>query len=91
MDNIIVTTPHELEALMAKVLDSRIAQLGVSSPSTSPKEIIDTDTLCQRLGITEPTAIRHRKRGLIPFLTIGSAVRFNWDEVLKALENKKPR
>lgn len=52
MDNIIVTTPHELESLMAKVLDSRIAQLsGVSSSSISPKEIIDTDTLCQRQGL----------------------------------------
>ncbi|WP_018615890.1 hypothetical protein [Segetibacter koreensis] len=52
-------------------------------------EIIDTDTLCYRLNITEPTAIRHRKRGTIPFLQIGSAIRYNWPAVVKALENKK--
>ncbi len=51
------------------------------------KEIIDTTTLCARLGITEPTAIRHRKRGKIPFLQIGSSIRYDWAAVVKALEH----
>ena len=60
-----------------------------TNQSTQTSEIIDTATLCYRLNITEPTAIRHRKRGSIPFLQIGSAIRYDWPAVIKALENKK--
>lgn len=92
MDKVILTTQEELETLVAKVLDSRIAQLTNPSPSlASASEIIDTDTLCRRLGVTEPTIIKHKKKGLIPFMTVGSAVRFNWPLVVKALENKKTK
>lgn len=92
MDNLILTTPEALEALFTRVLDSRIAQFTTTSTSsTPPTEIIDRETLIARLGVTEPTIIRHEKRGLIPFLTIGTAKRYNWPQVIKALENKKAK
>lgn len=53
------------------------------------KEIISRDELCKRLSITEPTAIRWEKKGVIPCFRIGSSVRYNWDEVITALENKR--
>jgi hypothetical protein len=77
---------RELKEIKELILNSSTKELQI--PSRSP-EIIDTNTLCTRLGITEPTVIRHRKRGLIPFLTIGSSVRYEWHTVIKALENKK--
>lgn len=54
-----------------------------------PIEVIDRKQLMQRLSITEPTAIRWGKRGRIPELRIGSNVRYNWPEVVAAL-NEKP-
>jgi hypothetical protein len=70
-----------------EIIKSLLTSSGISQ--AQPPEIIDTDTLCTRLGITEPTAIRHKKKGLIPSLQIGSAVRYNWPDVVKALEKKK--
>lgn len=49
-------------------------------------EVIDRPELLKRLGITEPTAIRWGKRGVIPEIRIGSNVRYNWPAVVKALE-----
>lgn len=56
---------------------------------TIQAEIINRDELCKRLDITEPTAIRWEKKGKIPSLRIGSNVRYNWQKVIEALENKK--
>lgn len=77
---------RELKEIKELLLNTTSREIHQSSQST---EIIDTETLCSRLNITEPTAIRHRKRGLIPFLQIGSSVRYDWHAVVKALENKK--
>ncbi len=52
-------------------------------------EIIDRKELLKRLSITEPTAIRWGKRGIIPEIHIGSNIRYNWPAVVKALENQK--
>lgn len=66
-------------------IEEQIALSASASPDVAA-DIIDREELCKRLGITEPTAIRWGKRGKIPVLRIGSAVRYNWVNVLKALE-----
>jgi hypothetical protein len=58
----------------------------VSAGKVMPPEIIDRAELCKRLDITELTAIRWGKKGRLPFFRIGSAVRYNWIEVIKVLE-----
>lgn len=61
----------------------------ISLPQERPAdEIIDTEELCQRLAISEPTAIRWRKRKKIPFFTIGTSVRYNWPKVVAQFENQ---
>lgn len=52
-------------------------------------EIIDRKELLRRLAITEPTAIRYGKRGIIPEISIGKNIRYNWPEVIKSLEKQK--
>lgn len=58
-----------------------------SSPPTK-EEIIDRTELCRRLNLVEPTIIKWEKKGKIPSLRVGSAVRYNWHKVLQALEKK---
>lgn len=53
--------------------------------------IIDTDQLMAKLGVTRPTLSKWRKEGRIPFIQIGSVVRYDLEKVLEALENKKRR
>lgn len=50
---------------------------------------ITTKELCEHLGVTEPTVRRWKKKGAIPYFTIGSAVRFHLSDVIASLEKKK--
>lgn len=50
---------------------------------------IDSKELMVRLAISEPTVIRMRKRGDIPFLEVCGNYRYLWPEVLLALASKK--
>jgi hypothetical protein len=60
------------------------------TPNEAKKEpVINTKQLCEFLSITEPTAIRWRQKGKIPFFEIGSAIRYDINEVLEALRNKQ--
>ena len=52
---------------------------------TTKSEIIGTRELMSRLNLSEPTIIRYRKKGKIPFLQVGSAVRYEYEVVLEAL------
>jgi hypothetical protein len=76
-----------INAKLDQLLEHQQAPL--TSSSLPPTEVINEEVLCQRLGITHPTAIRWRQRGKIPFLQIGSAIRYDWQNVLKSLEQKR--
>lgn len=54
-------------------------------------EIINIEEAMARLDVTRPTLLKWRKKGKIPFLEIGSAIRFNWPDVVKALTVDKSR
>jgi len=57
---------------------------------TQDNNIINGKELMARLMISEPTLIRWRKKGKIPYYAIGSAIRYDLQKVLNALEvNKK--
>lgn len=70
---------EELAACNAATINSGVIN---SKPLT-------TKELCEHLRVSEPTIIRWRKKKVIPFFTIGSAVRYHLHEVIAALEAKK--
>lgn len=55
------------------------------------RNILNTDQLMAKLGVTRPTLSKWRKEGRIPFIQVGAVVRYDLDKVLEALENKKRR
>jgi hypothetical protein len=55
-------------------------------PKSLPLEIVNQKGLCQRFDLSEPTVIRWRNKGIIPFMQLGSAIRYDVNEVAKALE-----
>jgi excisionase family DNA binding protein len=89
MEAVIITgiTYGELETLIENSIKRILAAHNIERPPEM--EIIDTKEVCKRLAITEPTVLRWRKKKKIPYLNIGSAIRYNWPEVVKALENKR--
>ena len=88
-----ITTKEDLQAILnvavKKAIDNSVnIKLGDSDDGI---EIIDTKELCERLRITQQSVIRWRHKGKIPFLLIGSTVRFNFPAVVKALEVSKKK
>lgn len=82
----IITTENDFKALINEALNEALDRL----PTQSSKviEIIDGKTLAKRLGISAPTLIRWREKGRIPYLSIGGGIRYNFPEVVEALEAK---
>jgi excisionase family DNA binding protein len=78
----------EAMQLLFSRLDGIEQKLGRETDSPNFEKPITTKELCAFLAITEPTVIRWKKKGKIPYFRIGSAIRFNLKDVLKALEKK---
>lgn len=78
-----------LEQLLDQLKQVVRLELGNTAPGTPAiSKPVTTKELCEFLDVTEPTVKRWRDKGVIPFMQIGSAVRFNLNDVLKALEVK---
>ena len=91
MDNIILSQipVDDLMLLIKQAVREEISTGKNEEPSFEDEKPITTKELCEYLGITEPTVLRWRKKGEIPFFCIGSAVRFRKSEVIKALEKRR--
>ena len=79
---------EKMQATLAEIqlkLDSISDQNNWNEPPISPK------VFRERLGISEPTEIRMRKRMDIPFLEVGGHYRYIWADVIKALTKMKPK
>ena len=90
MDNLILSQ-IPVEDLIALIKTAVREEIAAGHPTVDPfnaEKPITTKELCKYLGVTEPTILRWRKKGKIPFFCIGSAVRFRKNEVIKALEKK---
>lgn len=80
-------TPDELSILIETAISKALGQQATASERKI--EIIGRDELCKRLDITEPTVIRLEKKGKIPRLEIGTAIRYDYNSVVNALQANK--
>ncbi|WP_158093858.1 helix-turn-helix domain-containing protein [Algoriphagus ratkowskyi] len=88
---IVVITPDQIALLISESVTKAIsiAFAGISqSRAGKQAEIIDTNEICQRLNLSEPTIVRWRDKGKIPCLRIGTNIRYDWGKVLEAIEKK---
>ncbi len=83
-----ITTTYSEDEITV-LIENAVNKVFGNLSETSTSEIISRDELCKKLSITEPTAIRWEKKGVLPCFRIGSNVRYNWPKVIEALENKK--
>lgn len=79
--------PFETIIIRLNSLETKLNELK-KSPTCQSIEIINRAQLCDRLGITEPTAIAWEQSGKIPSFRIGVNVRYNWGNVLTAIGAK---
>lgn len=88
MDSLVLIKVDDLRQIIRDELNSQTSKKEINQPILPP---ITTKELCEYLGVTEPTIIRWRKKGKIPFMQIGSSVRFNLSAVVTALEVKRKK
>lgn len=85
----LITTHEELQNTINDAVLEAYKSLSLNIIQKDEVEIIDGKQLMKRLNISEPTLIRWRKKSKIPFLQIGTSIRYDWFKVLIALETKK--
>ena len=82
-----------LSGIMPEIKEFVKAEIQAAMEATPPpaanEKPLSQKELCSFLGITEQTIIRLKKKGKVPFMNIGSAVRYNVNDVLKAIEKKR--
>lgn len=86
-----LATESQLKSVVLECIKEALQSTSPTSQTDNDAqpEIIDTKTLLSRLDLSEPTVIRYRQKGVIPFLQVGSAIRYNWPKVLEVLEKRK--
>ena len=81
---------NPFDTIMAELTELKEAVKNMPQAiAATPPEIIDTKELCNRLSISEPTCIKMRRgKKPLPYIKLGSSVRFNWPAVIQYLEAK---
>lgn len=77
----------EIQSWVKEVLDQSVPP----ERQIASSNILDTDQLMAKLGVTRQTLSKWRKENRIPFIQVGHVVRYDLDKVLEVLENKKRR
>lgn len=86
----IIATAEGLQDIINNAVQTAFDKLQTNGEQTRTKESpISVKELCVFLGVTEPTIIRWRRKGKIPFMQIGKRVLYDKNKVVEALEKKK--
>lgn len=85
MQNLVEQFKEEFRQMIREEL---AANIQIPEPQKEVIKPISQKELCTFLGLTEPTVIRWRQKGKLPFMQIGSAIRYDLSSVLLALESK---
>lgn len=72
---------NKLEGIEGKLLE--VLETQTNNPRV---EIVSGDVLCERFNVTRQTLGRWRDQGRIPFIQVGSIVRYDFLKVINALE-----
>jgi len=85
MENLSTTiTIDELKAIIEDAVYKATSSLDIGD-----NKLITENELSKRLNISKVTLHKYRKNGTIPFIKIGRNIRYDYQKVLKSMENKK--
>ncbi len=80
----------ELKTLLKDVIKGEIVAFGFSEPeSTKQHEYWSRKETAKFIGCSLTTLYHYQRKGILPFVKLGSKVLFNKEEVLKALKGGK--
>ena len=89
MPKLIVTTPEELEQIIARILNSKLPEDSRGKPSKE-KQILNIDEASELLGIPKNTLYGYTSRRKIPHQKVGRSLTFIREELIDWLiENQR--
>lgn len=80
----------DLQDMIKKAVDDGIKDSFEKFVEPDPV-LIDGETLCSKFGITPGTLQKWRDRKEIPYLQIGSVIRYDFNKIIKLKETKRKR
>ena len=79
--------------MVAEIISERVLRLGEAAdaklkelPARVPDPVLNKKDLAERLRVGMRTVDTWMKKGWLPYVKIGKAVRFRWREVERCLE-----
>ena len=90
MTQFIITTPQELEQLLARILKSHLNN-GVSPPESSEKQILNLEEASRFLGIPKNTLYGYTSRRQIPHHKVGRSLKFYKSDLIEWLNEYKQK
>jgi len=85
----IITNDAEFKCVMLEAMQWAVENMPPQNAVSKP-EIITGEELCKKLDVTIQTLIRWRQKGRVPYMQLGSSIRYDLIKVLDAIEvNKK--
>jgi hypothetical protein len=81
-----IITDKEDHKAIAIEMYSLAAEHFQVQPAKSRPDIMTGEQVCVKLDINIQTLTRWRKKGKIPYLQIGSAIRYDFNKVVAAIE-----
>ncbi|MDB5003902.1 MAG: Helix-turn-helix protein [Mucilaginibacter sp.] len=88
----IITTREEIQEMIDKAVMVAFEKLNTHASVVAiskNEQPVTAKVLSQFLSISQPTLIRWRKKGKIPYLKIGGRILYRKSEVMTAMEVKK--
>ncbi len=86
----IITNDAEFKGVMLEAVQWAVENMPAQKQLPKP-DIMTGEELCEKLDVTIQTLIRWRQKGKIPFLQIGSSIRYDFNKVLEAIEVGKKK
>lgn len=87
MQNLIVTTPEQVEILMRRIVKEELSKVLKELQGTE-HQLMSASEVAKLYGVSRVTIYQMKKDGRLPFIYVNSRVRFPREAVMEILETR---
>ena len=87
MQSFIILTPEQLEELIKKTVNAELTKFLEKLQGTG-HQLMSASEVAKLYGVSRVTIYQMKKDGRLPYVYIGSRVRFQREMVMKVLESR---
>jgi len=87
MQSLIIMTPEQFEELISKVVNKELTKL-LKKLQGIEHQLMSASEVAKLYGVSRVTIYQMKKDGRLPYIYVGSRVRFQREVVMKFLESR---